>query len=173
MELATIGYEGADIDDFIATLQAADVTLLIDVRELPISRRKGFAKTALSSALTNAGIGYLHLKGLGDPKPGREAARAGDFKRFRKIFLKHMSSESAQGDLERAMTHSVAEKVCLMCYERDPKTCHRAIVANAISGSIGSDITHLGVREGVATRVQRTQPRASASTSESAASCGR
>jgi uncharacterized protein (DUF488 family) len=56
-------------------LKVAKITRLIDVRELPISRRKGFAKTALSTALAVAGIEYVHLKGPGDPKDGREAAR--------------------------------------------------------------------------------------------------
>jgi uncharacterized protein (DUF488 family) len=64
---------------------ATSVRLLIDVRELPTSRRKGFAKSALSSALAAADIGYLHLKGLGDPKPGRDAARAGDYAGFLKV----------------------------------------------------------------------------------------
>src|SRR3954453_21108705 len=79
--LTTIGYEAAELDDFVATLLAAGITRLIDVRELPISRRRGFAKRALSEALADAGIVYVHLRGLGDPKEGREAARVGDLVR--------------------------------------------------------------------------------------------
>jgi hypothetical protein len=96
LSLATIGYEGALLDHFIATLKSSSVRLLIDVRELPISRRKGFGKTALSTALEATNIGYLHLKGLGDPKPGREAARAGDYARFLKVFRAHMLTSAAQ-----------------------------------------------------------------------------
>lgn len=82
--LATIGYEGSSLQDFIATLRAASIRTLIDVRALPISRRPGFAKNALSKALAEAGIDYVHLKGLGDPKEGRDAARANDLETFLK-----------------------------------------------------------------------------------------
>jgi uncharacterized protein (DUF488 family) len=79
--LATIGYEGADVDDFVATLRSAGIRRLIDVRELAISRRRGFAKRALSGALADADIEYVHLRGLGDPKEagrlrGPETTRA-------------------------------------------------------------------------------------------------
>jgi len=147
--LATIGYEAADLADFIATLREAGISRLIDVRELAISRRKGFAKRALSEALADAGIEYVHLRGLGDPKEGREAARAGEVTRFRKIFTSHMRSETAQADLRTAVSLVEAGGVCLMCYERDHGSCHRSIVAQAISGSVPAMIRHLGVREGL------------------------
>lgn len=150
--LATIGYEAANLADFIATLRQADIGRLIDVRELAISRRKGFAKRALSEALANAGIEYVHLRGLGDPKEGREAARAGDVARFRKVFRSHMTTDAAQADL-RTATRLVEEGgACLMCYERDHTTCHRSIIATVISGNIPAVLRHLGVTEGLASR---------------------
>lgn len=60
LSLATIGYQGAPLPAFLATLKAARVTLLLDVRGLPLSRRKGFSKTPLSEALMRIGIGYRH-----------------------------------------------------------------------------------------------------------------
>jgi hypothetical protein len=57
--LATIGYEGADVDDFVATLRSAGIRRLIDVRELAISRRRGFAKRALG-VTTSRGRSCLH-----------------------------------------------------------------------------------------------------------------
>jgi uncharacterized protein (DUF488 family) len=146
--LATIGYESADLADFIATLQQAGVSRLIDVRELPISRRKGFAKKALSEALTCVGIEYVHLRGLGDPKEGREAARAGQIAQFKNAFSRHMKSETAQADLRSAVRYVAEGGACLMCYERDHKTCHRAIVAKSISRMIGANVHHLGVKYG-------------------------
>ena len=65
--LATIGYEGAALADFIATLKAARVSLVLDIREAPISRRPGFSKRVLGAALEETGIAYLHLRGLGNP----------------------------------------------------------------------------------------------------------
>jgi uncharacterized protein (DUF488 family) len=147
--LATIGYEAADPADFIATLQQAGISRLIDVRELPISRRKGFAKKALSEALTHAGIEYVHLRGLGDPKEGREAARAGNLAKFTRVFSKHMESEIAQADLRSAVRYITQGGACLMCYERDHAGCHRSIVAKTISGMVDVAIRHLGVRHGL------------------------
>ena len=172
-ELATIGYEGADIDDFIATLRAAEVSMLVDVRELPISRRKGFAKSALASSLAKEGIRYLHLKGLGDPKPGRDAARSGDFGKFLEIFTAHMTSAGAQSDLEVLKAQIGTERACLMCFERDPSQCHRTIVANTISDSMAAVVTHLEVKKGAANGVRRTRSRKSARSSEGVAACGR
>jgi len=143
--LSTIGYEAADLTDFVATLRAAFVTRLIDVRQLAISRRPGFAKKALTAALSAAGIDYVQLKGLGDPKEGREAARAGDEARFRRVFSAHMKTEAAQTDLAKAVELVSQGGACLMCYERDHSTCHRAIVAQAISDNISVSIRHLGV----------------------------
>jgi uncharacterized protein (DUF488 family) len=150
--LATIGYESADLADFIATLRAAGVRRIIDVRELAISRRKGFAKRALSAALQNAGISYVHLRGLGDPKEGREAARAGDVERFRRVFVSHMRSDAAQADLRKASDLVTEGGACLLCFERDHSACHRSIVAEAICGNIRTSIRHLGVRTGLASR---------------------
>ena len=148
--LATIGYEGALLDDFIATLQTSSVRLLIDVRELPISRRKGFAKGALSTALEAADIRYLHLRGLGDPKPGREAARAGDHAGFLKVFRAHMLTSAAQFDLSVAASHVADGGACLMCFERDHTACHRTLVAEAICDTVPVQIRHIGVRSGLA-----------------------
>ena len=155
--LTTIGYEGSMLDDFIATLEAASVRLLIDVRQLPISRRKGFAKGALSTALDSAGIGYLHLKGLGDPKPGRDAARSGDHDRFLKVFSEHMLTSGAQAHLSVAVGHAMAGGACLMCYERDHTSCHRKLVAEAIHAKSPIRVRNIGVRNGLAA-ANRTPP---------------
>ena len=147
--LSTIGYEASSLEDFIATLHAAGIHTLIDVRELPISRRPGFAKTALSSALTAEGIRYVHLKWLGDPREGREAARAKDFDKFLRIYTRHLGSASAQADLAEAARLSAENGACLMCYERDHTTCHRLLVAKAIAAKLPTQIKHLGVRQGI------------------------
>jgi len=85
-ELATIGYEGATIDGVLGVLHAARVKLLLDVRAVPQSRKPGFSKRQLAAALDQAGIGYVHLQGLGTPKPGRDAVRAGHPERMEVIF---------------------------------------------------------------------------------------
>ena len=89
-------------------MQAAGVKRLLDVREAPISRRKGYSKTALAAALAASGIDYVHLRGLGTPKPGREAAKAGDRAGFLEIFQRHMTSPEAHADLARAEDYARA-----------------------------------------------------------------
>jgi len=148
--LSTIGYEASSLEDFIATLQKARIHTLIDVRELPMSRRKGFAKKALSSALDDVGLSYVHLKGLGDPKEGRLAARANDIPAFIQIFMRHLESPMARADIATAVDLIGLGGACLMCYERDPNLCHRKLVAERISAIIPIRIKHLGVRDGIA-----------------------
>lgn len=141
----TIGYEGSRVDEFVATLRGAGVETLIDVRDLPLSRKPGFSKSALAEKLEANGIAYVHLKGLGDPKPGREAARAGKHALFRQIFGRHMGSDVAQRDLERAVELVRHKPSCLMCFEQDHCHCHRSIVADHIVEHTGLRLMHLSV----------------------------
>ena len=149
-KLFTIGYEGASLEDFLATLNIAGVDQLVDIRDFPGSRRKGFSKNALREALGAEGIGYEHLKGLGDPKPGRDAARAGRFDEFLAIYTAHFETEVARDDLLRAVDLVVEKRSCLLCYERDYRSCHRNIVAQRIFEMTGLTVQNLGVRLGAA-----------------------
>ena len=100
--LATIGYEKATLPDVIARLKAAGVDTLIDVRAVAASRRAGFSKTLLSNSLAEAGIDYRHLRGLGTPKSGRQAARAGRIAEMHDIFEVHMREPEALAQLAEA-----------------------------------------------------------------------
>jgi hypothetical protein len=100
------------------------------------------------------------LKGLGDPKPGREAARRKDYTAFHRIFSTHMRTQTAKDDLKIASEIVKGGGVCLMCFERDPHTCHRTLVATALSDSIPVAVKHLGVRVGLAGRDTTTDKRA-------------
>lgn len=145
--LTTIGYEGARPDDFVRSLCVAGVDLIVDVRDRAQSRRPGFSKSVLQLSLTGAGIGYVHLRDLGDPKAGREAARAGDLKKFVQIYSKVLETEEARAALEWVAEAAQTKTVCLLCYERDPKACHRTLVAERISAITGLKARHLGVAQ--------------------------
>ena len=144
--LYTIGYEGASLEDFVATLQAAGVQTLADIRERAQSRRKGFSKTALIEALASAGIRYVHFRELGDPKEGRDAARSGNWAKFREVFSSVMKTDEAEAALQDIGSRAVRESVCLLCYERDHRTCHRKIVSEALEARLDVRTTHLGVQ---------------------------
>lgn len=141
--LHTIGYEGATLEDVLASVRKARVRLLIDIRAVAVSRRRGFSKKALTGALLNQGIEYLHLRDLGDPKPGREAARAGRHAEFLRIYRDHLSGDDAQAALRKAAVAASAKTSCLLCYEAEPSGCHRAVVARAISEATGLVVDHL------------------------------
>ena len=134
--LYTIGYEGTDIDRFIATLKAAGVRLLIDVRALPLSRKRGFSKNGLRERIEREGMKYVHLAALGDPKEGREAARAGHFSRFRTIYSRHLAKAEPQEQLRELCALVKEQPSCLMCFERDPTECHRLIIASQLPKSV-------------------------------------
>jgi uncharacterized protein (DUF488 family) len=134
--LYTIGYEGTDIDQFVATLKVVGVTLLADVRALPLSRKKGFSKNGLRARIEQEGMGYVHLGALGDPKEGRDAARAGRFDQFRRIYNQHLAQAEPQEGLRELKALVKEHSTCLMCFERDPIECHRLIVASQLPKSV-------------------------------------
>jgi uncharacterized protein (DUF488 family) len=141
----TIGYEGSHVGVFVATLRRAGVETLIDVRDVPLSRKPGFSKSALAANLEASGIAYVHLKGLGDPKPGRQAARAGEYAEFRRIFGRHMKTEFARRDLAKAVELIREQPCCLMCFEQDHCNCHRSIVADHLARQTGLQLHHLSI----------------------------
>lgn len=141
--LYTIGYEGADLGDFIATLKAQDIQQVIDIRELPLSRKRGFSKNALKDALAKRGIAYLHVRPLGDPKAGRMAARAGDFATFRRLYTAHLRQKDSQEALTEASKVAKQKTSVLLCYELDYKNCHRSIVANSLSDDFDFTVKHI------------------------------
>jgi uncharacterized protein (DUF488 family) len=145
-ELLTIGYEGCTIAEVLAELRAARVGLLIDVRAVPQSRKPGFSKRQLAAGLDEQGITYVHLQGLGTPKPGRDAVRAGHPERMEPIFREHMTSDRAQADLANAKQLARGARVCLLCFEQDPMTCHRRFVAEMVSAETGQPVVHLQAR---------------------------
>lgn len=127
-----IGYEGTDIRRFVDTLRSVGIECLVDVRAVPHSRKKGFSKKSLAAALEVAGIRYVHIVDLGDPKEGRDAARSGDYAGFRRIYAEHLEAEASQIALDELSQLARREVSCMLCFERDPKTCHRSIVAERL-----------------------------------------
>lgn len=144
--MLTIGYEGCTISDVLAELKAAGVKLLIDVRAVPQSRKPGFSKRQLAAGLDEHGIAYVHLQGLGTPKAGRVAVRAGHPERMEQIFREHMRSDRAQVELAQARELTRQKRACLLCFERDPMHCHRHLVAEMISANTAQPILHLHPR---------------------------
>ena len=139
----TIGYEKVGIPDFVAALKSAKIKTLIDVREVANSRRAGFSKKALAASLDEAGIAYIHMKALGTPKAGREAARKGDTDTMQRIYEAKLAEPESQLALAETAELAGKGRVCLMCLEHDWRICHRAIVAKHLETESGVKPTHL------------------------------
>lgn len=147
--LYTFGYEGMTIEAFISRLKAQGVKTVIDVRELPLSRKKGFSKTAFADALHVAGIAYAHMPALGCPRSVRNAYRVnGDWSLYTKGFLEHLAKQrEAVSELAKL---AAATSACLVCFEADYNYCHRSLVARAAAQAGGPPITHLTARTAIA-----------------------
>ena len=128
--LYTIGYEGSSADELVETLSAIGVKVLADVRELPLSRKKGLSKNSLADRLREVGIEYRHFKPLGDPKLGRLAARTGNYQEFERIFLSHLSGEAAQSSLAELLRVAEGKITCMLCFEKCATHCHRSYIAD-------------------------------------------
>lgn len=145
--LFTIGYEQATVGRVIDELKDAKVDLLIDTRAVAASRKPGFSKKQLAAGLDERGIAYVHLQGLGTPKEGREAARSGKMDKLFKIYHAHLKTDRAKKELDEltALAKS-GKRLCLLCFERDPKQCHRQWIAEIIEDRTGMPVEHLAAK---------------------------
>lgn len=134
MAIFTIGYEGRSLDEFIGALRANKIDRVIDVRELPLSRRRGFSKSPLGEALAGEGIDYVHLRIAGNPY----RALRDDIEKCLALYRTHLeaSPEVIVDVRDAARGHRAA----LLCFERDAHTCHRSILAAGLAASCASRI---------------------------------
>lgn len=143
--LYTFGYEGLDIAAFIARLRQIQVSMVVDVRELPLSRKQGFSKTALRAYLAAAAIGYVHTPALGCPKKIRDQYRDdGDWARYTRDFLAYLRTQDAS--LQALAQESRAATACLICFEADYAVCHRTYVARAARRLGAPAVKHIGAK---------------------------
>ena len=142
-QLFTIGYEAATLDDLIGRLKTAGVQAVIDVRAIAASRRAGFSKTVLAASLAAENIDYVHLRALGTPKAGRDAARKGRIAEMHEIFEGQLREPQAQIDLLQAGEIAAGRKAALLCFEADACGCHRAVVAQRLSEKSAFDVVDL------------------------------
>jgi uncharacterized protein (DUF488 family) len=141
MRIFTIGYEGTTVPEFIDALKHAGVERLIDVRALPLSRRPGFSKSPLKSALEEAGIEYVHLKALGTPSEGRAAARAGRHSDLERIYAGQLELPEAIAQSAQMLDLAAEKPTVLMCMEREPAHCHRTLLLDAVARE--AEVVHL------------------------------
>ena len=129
--LFTIGYETATPESMVETLARAGVECVVDVRELPLSRRKGFSKTRLRDTLSDGGIGYTHVRALGNPKTNRELYKSSNIVEGARAYRERLLTTASAAVTE--LVESVHEHtICLLCLEESPADCHRMLVAERV-----------------------------------------
>ena len=139
--LFTIGYSKHTPDSLFERLKSAGVRMLVDVRELPISRKIGFAKSALASWAAKFGIEYRHVKLLGVPAEMRHRKRDGGIEtddymaEFRNLL------QTRSDSLREALELAVSLPCCLLCLEERPEDCHRTIVAEELVKLAPDDVS--------------------------------
>lgn len=142
MTVFTIGYEGLDIHRFVSVLAEHCIETVVDIRELPLSRKRGFSKKALASTLKVSGYAYVHLAALGCPKLVRAGYRADrNWERYTAGFLNHLKTQNiAIAELSELVR---ASRCALLCYEADFNFCHRSMVAEAVRNRCGAAVEHI------------------------------
>lgn len=140
--LYTIGYEGQTLEAFLHRLSEVGVHTVVDVRELPLSRKRGFSKRAFAAALAQRDIAYVHMPALGCPKQVRHRYKAdSDWPRYVRDFGDYLDTQDASiGELAKLARTTIA---CLLCFEADFTRCHRSLVARAAAEAGALRIVHV------------------------------
>jgi uncharacterized protein (DUF488 family) len=143
--LFTTGYAGHDLDSFFEKLRGHGVETIVDVRQNPVSRKKGFSKSRLSEFLTHNGIRYVHMVRLGVPRALRDRLRSGQctLEEYFHEFRGYAASQHDElAELQEIATHS---RACLLCVEERPEDCHRTVVAEVLAEQCGGQLTILHI----------------------------
>jgi uncharacterized protein (DUF488 family) len=130
--LFTVGYEGRELPELLAVLASAGVECVIDIRELPLSRRRGFSKTPLREALERAGIEYVHLRVAGNPyrKERHDLPRE-------VLLAKYDAHVDATPEVVATVVDSArGRRAALLCYEAAPEECHRSRLAPRVAAAL-------------------------------------
>lgn len=126
----TIGYARTTQDALVSALLDAEAQVLVDIRAIAASRRAGFSKMSLKAAVEDAGLAYLHLRALGTPKEGRDAARRGDYWTLRKVYAGQLELPEAMAQMAQLQDLANEKCVCLLCYCEEAEHCHRSLLVD-------------------------------------------
>ncbi len=130
----TIGHSTMDLTKFIQLLQAHGVTLVADVRTIPRSRHNPqFNHETLPDVLRAAGIGYVHLRGLGGLRhPHADSPNMAWRNASFRGFADYMQTDEFAANMKQLIEFTGQQRVALMCAEAVPWRCHRSLIADAL-----------------------------------------
>jgi len=133
--IVSVGYEGRDVSELLSCLADHGVSVLVDVRLNAISRKPGLSKRALGAAAAEAGIEYVHLRALGNPRDNREDFRSGSTA-GRRRFLAELGTADGRIALKEVVDLVSARVIALLCFEADHNSCHRSCVADEVGAQL-------------------------------------
>lgn len=136
----TIGHSSHTPEAFTALLRQHGVQELADVRSAPYSRfAPHFNRSPLESSLREQGIGYVFL--------GRElGVRAEDpscYENGQVRYERLKRTDIFRGGIERVVREASGRRVALMCAEKEPLDCHRAILVAPALREKGLCVRHI------------------------------
>ena len=134
-EVLTIGHSDRPLDEFLHLLRIHRATLVADVRKMPGSRANPqFNGDALRPVLRTAGIGYVHLRGLGGLRRRRpDSPNTGWQNRSFQAYADYMLTPEFEQSLHEFLERARRERAVLMCAEAVPWRCHRSLIADALA----------------------------------------
>jgi uncharacterized protein (DUF488 family) len=140
----TVGHSNRLLGEFLELLQANDVKLVADVRKMPGSRSNPqFDSKALSQALKEVGIDYVHFLGLGGlRRPRADSLNTGWENRSFRAYADYLLTPEFERSLEEFLAQAVGRCAALMCAEAVPWRCHRRLIADVLV-SRGVRVEHI------------------------------
>jgi uncharacterized protein (DUF488 family) len=141
MAIHTIGHSNHSFPRFLSLLQARQVDVLVDARSQPASRfSPHFSRKRLEAALAEAGIRYVFSGAElgGRPKSPDCYDESGkvDYGRVEQ-------QEFYQRGIQQLLGLLPQHRVCLLCAEENPMTCHRRLLVARTLLRHGVQVHHL------------------------------
>jgi uncharacterized protein (DUF488 family) len=129
----TLGYQGRDLAEVLQIVRQQHIEQVVDIRDRATSKKPGFSATELHQALARMGVGYSHLPELGCTSESRHALwRGKPLEPFLDAYRRRLAQRpEAFTDLVRRVRSA---PTLLLCLERDPSRCHRAVLVEKLRG---------------------------------------
>lgn len=128
----TIGHSTRTFEEFLALLTGQNISLLVDIRTYPGSRRfPQFNKENLSEALPQNDIAYKHMVGLGGRrKPDMSSPNVGWRHASFRGYADYMQTGAFKDQIVMLEADARAVRTAYMCSEGPWWKCHRALVSD-------------------------------------------
>jgi uncharacterized protein (DUF488 family) len=138
--LFTIGYSGLEIDRFLELLKEQGVNVLCDVRSVPYSRfRPDFSRHDLKRHLNNSGIKYAFFGNELGARPKERSV----YVRGQAVHNLIAEQDFFRSGLDRLKKGIGGHNLALLCSEREPLECHRAILVCRHLPEVRNHIAHI------------------------------